>query len=259
MNVMVQAALKAGRSLARDIGEVGNLQVSVKGPADFVSAADRRAEKIVLEELRRARPTYGVLAEESGETAGSDKAHRWIVDPLDGTLNFLHGLPIFAISIGLERDGEIVAGVVYNPVGNELFAAEKGTGAFLNDRRLRVSARTEIGDALLATGIPHRGKQGHAPFLAELAEAMRVSAGVRRAGAAALDLAWVAAGRFDGFWEHGLSAWDVAAGILLIREAGGLVSDADGGNAMLQSGSIVAGNATIHRKLLEILAVPDRS
>jgi myo-inositol-1(or 4)-monophosphatase len=253
LNVMVGAALKAGRTLARDFGEVENLQVSVKGPANFVSAADRRAEKIVVEELQKARPAFGFLTEETGEIPGRDKKHRWLVDPLDGTTNFLHGIPIFSVSIALERDGEVIAGVVYNPVMNEMYAGEKGSGAFLNDRRLRVAARKELADAVIATGIPHLGRPAHDQFLRELGTLMRQVAGVRRCGSAALDLAWVAAGRFDGFWEHTLSPWDIAAGMLLVREAGGIVTDAEGRDGALAGTSILAANPRLHGLLLTAL------
>ena len=253
MNVMVGAARKAGRSLARDFGEVEQLQVSLKGPANFVSAADTRAEEILHKELSRARPGYGLLLEEHGEVEGADRTHRFIVDPLDGTTNFLHGIPLFAISIGLERDGELVAGLIYNPASNEMFTAERGKGAFLNDRRLRVAARTELADCVIVTGIPHRGKPDKEIFLNEMRAVMASSAGIRRTGAAALDLAWVAAGRFDGFWERNLRPWDLAAGIVILREAGGFVSDADGKDKMLTTGSVVAGNETIQRSLLKLL------
>ena len=253
MNVMLAAARKAGRSLARDFGEVEQLQVSLKGPANFVTAADHRAEEILHGELTRARPGYGLLMEERGEVEGADRTHRWIVDPLDGTTNFLHGIPIFAVSIALERDGDLVAGLIFNPVTHETFTAERGKGAFFNDRRLRVSARTELEDCVIGTGIPHSGRPGHDVFIQELAAVMASSAGVRRCGAAALDLAWTAAGRFDGFWERNLRAWDIAAGIVILREAGGYVSDADGKDLMLKSGNIVAGNEAIHRKLLKLL------
>ncbi|HUH49327.1 MAG TPA: inositol monophosphatase family protein [Mycoplana sp.] len=256
LNVMVQAAFKAGKSLARDFGEVQNLQVSLKGPGDYVSQADRKAEKLIRDELLKARPTYGFLGEESEEIKGTDGAHRWIVDPLDGTTNFLHGIPTFASSIALERNGEIVAAVVLNPATDELYTAEKGGGAFLNDRRLRVAARKELSDCVIACGVPHLGRGNHGKFLIELRHAMGEVAGIRRMGAAALDLAFVAAGRFDGFWERDLSAWDVAAGILLIREAGGFVSDLTGGNAMLETGTIVAGNEHIHKALSEVLHRP---
>ena len=254
MNVLVGAARKAGRSLARDFGEVEQLQVSLKGPANFVSAADTRAEEILHKELLRARPGYGLLLEELGEVEGADRTHRFIVDPLDGTTNFLHGIPLFAIAIALERDGELVAGLIYNPASNEMFTAERGKGAFLNDRRIRVGARTELADCVIVTGIPHRGKPGQDLFLREMEAIMSVTAGVRRTGAAALDLAWVAAGRFDGFWERGLSPWDLAAGLLLVREAGGFVSDLDGGDAALDKGSVVAGNEAVQRTLLAAIS-----
>ncbi len=258
MNVMIAAARKAGRGLSRDFGEVENLQVSVKGPGNFVTAADHRAEETLFLELSKARPGYGFVMEERGEVPGSDSSHRWIVDPLDGTTNFLHGIPLFAISIGLEREGQLIAGVVYNPASDELFMAERGKGAFLmgrgpNDRRLRVAARQSIGDAVVTTGIPHRGRAGHEVFLREAKATMGAVAGVRRTGAAALDLAWTAAGRFDAFWEHNLQSWDLAAGILLVREAGGTVTDLDGGSGMLENGEVLAANAAIHRSLLKIL------
>jgi myo-inositol-1(or 4)-monophosphatase len=254
MNVMVQAARKAGRSLARDFGEVEHLQVSIKGPANFVSAADHKAEQIIFDELSRARSGYGFLMEERGAIAGADKTHRWIVDPLDGTTNFLHGMPMFAISIGLEREGELVAGVIYNPVSNELFTAERGKGAFCNDRRIRVAARSRLDECVVVTGIPHRGRPAHGAFLDELRAVMGEMAGVRRTGSAALDLAWVAAGRFDGYWERAIQPWDMAAGILMVREAGGFVTDAHGGQDMLSSGDVVAGNETIHRGLLKLIS-----
>ena len=255
MTVMMAAARKAGKSLARDFGEVENLQVSIKGPANFVSAADHRAEQIVFDELSHARPGYGFLMEERGEVAGVDKTHRWIVDPLDGTTNFLHGNPLFAVAIALEREGQIVAGLIYNPVMDEMYMAEKGKGAFMadrsgRDRRIRVAARKTLEDALLATGIPHRGRPNHNHFLDEIEEVMKIASGIRRTGSACLDLAWTAAGRFDGYWERNLGAWDMAAGSLMVREAGGIVSDLTGGQDMLIKGSICAGNQTIQRSLL---------
>lgn len=254
MNVMVGAARKAGRSLARDFGEVEQLQVSVKGPANFVSAADHRAEEILYRELAKARPDYGFLMEERGIVEGADKSHRWIVDPLDGTTNFLHGIPMFCISIGLEREGVLVAGVIYNPISDELFAAEKGRGAFLNDRqRLRVAARKTLGDAVVATGIPHRGRPGHERFMREAGTVMAEVAGIRRTGSAALDLAWTAAGRFDGYWERNIKPWDMAAGIVIVREAGGLVTDLEGGDAMLDTGACLAANKDIQKTLLPLL------
>ncbi|MET3614628.1 myo-inositol-1(or 4)-monophosphatase [Rhizobium aquaticum] len=256
LNVMVQAAFKAGKSLSRDFGEVQNLQVSVKGPGDYVSQADRKAEKIVKDELLKARPTYGFLGEESDEIKGTDGAHRWIVDPLDGTTNFLHGIPQFAVSIALERNNEIVAGVVFNPATDELYTAEKGGGTFLNDRRLRVAARKELSDSVITCGVPHLGRGNHGKFLVELRHVMGEVSGIRRFGAASLDLAYVAAGRCDGYWETGLAAWDIAAGILLIKEAGGWVSDFDGKTNMLETGSVVAGNEYIHKALLDVTHRP---
>ncbi|MBX3532253.1 MAG: inositol monophosphatase [Rhizobiaceae bacterium] len=254
LNVMVNAARKAGSSLARDFGEVQNLQVSVKGPGDYVSQADHRAEDIVFNELSKARPGYGFLMEERGAVAGSDDQHRWIVDPLDGTTNFLHGIPNFAVSIGLERQGVLVAGVIYAPAIDELYTAERGGGAFLNDRRMRVAARRAISDCVIGTGIPHLGRGHHGQALLDLKNVMGEAAGIRRFGAASLDLAWLAAGRIDGFWEDNLSPWDIAAGVLMIREAGGFVSDRNGGQDMFENGTIVAGNELVHKGLLGLLA-----
>jgi myo-inositol-1(or 4)-monophosphatase len=253
LNVMVQASRKAARSLKRDFGEVERLQVSLKGPANFVSAADRRAEEILYEELTKARPGYGFLGEEGGRRAGSDKTNTWIVDPLDGTTNFLHGIPQFAISIALERDGVVVAGLIYNPANVELFTAERGKGAFLNDRRLRVAARSRLDDAVVACALPHRGRGGLAEFRKEFVLVQEKVVGLRRFGAAALDLAWIAAGRVDAYWERNLSPWDMAAGIVIVREAGGYVSDLDGGDAMFAKGHIAAGNEAMHRDLLRVL------
>jgi myo-inositol-1(or 4)-monophosphatase len=259
MNVMIGAARKAGRSLARDFGEVEQLQVSIKGPGNFVSAADHKAEEIIYRELSKARPGYSFLMEERGEVVGDDKSHRWIVDPLDGTTNFLHGVPLFAVSIGLEREGQIVAGLVYNPISDELFAAEKGKGAFLNDRRrLRVAVRKKLSDALVTTGIPHLGRPGHVAFNREIKEIIKHVAGVRRTGSAALDLAWVAAGRFDAYWERGIKPWDMAAGIVLVREAGGVVSDLKGGAEMLERDEVLATNSTLQKDFLPLLA-PERA
>jgi myo-inositol-1(or 4)-monophosphatase len=253
MNVMVQAARKAGRTLKRDFGEVENLQVSLKGPANFVSAADRRAEDIVHQELSRARPGYGFVGEEGGRRDGADKTHTWIVDPLDGTSNFLHGIPQFAVSIALEREGTIVAGLVYNPANDELFTAERGKGAFLNERRLRVAARRQLVDAVVACGLPHHGRGDLDLFRRELIALQDKVAGLRRFGAATLDLAWVAAGRLDAYWERDISPWDMAAGLLLVREAGGFVSDLDGGDEMLRKGHLLAGNEAMHRELLRLI------
>lgn len=254
LSVMVNAARKAGRRLARDFGEVENLQVSRKGPADFVSAADLKAEQILREELEKARPGYCFVLEEAGLIEGPDKTHRWIVDPLDGTTNFLHGLPHFAISIALEREGALVAGVIFNPVTEELYWTEKGKGAYLNDRRLRVSARNDLADSLIATGIPFSGRPGHSVFQKELATVMNRVAGIRRYGSAALDMAYVAAGRYDAFWERGLNVWDIAAGVLMIREAGGTVSDTEGQPKTLETGNVLASNGALHRPMTELLA-----
>ena len=250
---MGTAARKAGSSLARDFGEVQNLQVSVKGPGDYVSQADHRAEEIVFNELSKARPGYGFLMEERGAVEGSDDQHRWIVDPLDGTTNFLHGIPMFAVSIGLERQGVLVAGVIYNPAMDELYTAERGGGAFVNDRRMRVAARRQLSASVVGTGIPHLGRGHHGQALIDMKNVMGEVSGVRRFGAASLDLAWVAAGRVDGFWEDYLSPWDMAAGVLMIREAGGFVSDRDGGQEMFETGTVVAGNELIHKALLGAL------
>jgi len=258
LNVMAAAATKAARGLIRDFGEIENLQVSRKGTGDFVSAADRKAEQVIVRELTKGRPKYGFLLEESGEIAGADTSNRWIVDPLDGTTNLLHGIAHFSVSIGLERDGGLVAGVVYEPVNDQMFWAENGQGAYLNGRRIRVSGRRETDASLFATGIPFAGKQDHDSYLQQLRAVMAVSAGVRRFGSAALDLAYVAAGRYEGFWEMGLHPWDVAAGIVLVREAGGFVSDFQGRDRMLETGEIVAANDHAHAALLKILAASRR-
>lgn len=253
LNVMAKAAEKAGRALVRDFGEVENLQVSRKGPADFVSIADKKAERIVREELEKARPDFGFLLEEGGEVKGRDPSSRWIVDPLDGTTNFLHGIAHFAVSIALERDGEIVAGVIYEPIRDEMYWAEKGSGAFLNARRLRVSSRKNMLDAVIGTGIPFHGVGDHPTYATQLRAVMANVAGVRRFGSAALDLAYVAAGRFDGFWETGLHPWDAAAGILLIREAGGFVTEIGGGRDPIGQRSVLAANASLHLPLGKLL------
>jgi myo-inositol-1(or 4)-monophosphatase len=245
---MIEAARKAGKGLIRDFGELNELQVSKKGLADFVSAADIKAEQVVFEALEKARPGYSFLGEERGLIEGTDKSHRWIVDPLDGTTNFLHALPHFAVSIALEREGTLVAGLVYNPVSQDLYWAERGKGAYLNnEKRLRVAGRSRMEDAVLATGIPFLGHGQHAKFLKELHQMSQRVAGVRRFGAAALDLAFVAAGRFDGYWERDLKAWDIAAGMLLVTEAGGKVSEIDNSDANpLDTGSILAANMELH-------------
>src|ERR1700761_958836 len=250
---MIDAARKAGRGLARDFGELGELQVSKKGLGDYVSAADIKAEQVLIEELSKARPGYGFLAEESGRTEGTDKTHTWIIDPLDGTTNFLHAIPHFAVNIALSREGVIVAAVTYNPATGDLYWAEKGKGAFMNDKRLRVAARRELVETILATGIPFAGRPGHGQFLKELHQMTQRVSGIRRFGSAALDLAWVAAGRFDGFWERSLRPWDIAAGLLLVTEAGGQGSGFSEADDPMVSGNVCAANMELHLLLLERL------
>ncbi|MCX7360502.1 MAG: inositol monophosphatase family protein [Alphaproteobacteria bacterium] len=258
ITVMIRAAFAAAKGLKRDFGEVEQLQVSEKGPGDFVSRADLMAERVLRAELSRTRPEYGFLGEEGGETKG-DGRNRWIVDPLDGTTNFLHGLPHFAISIGLERDDEIIAGVIYQPISDELFWTEKGIGAYVDtpnarSRRLRVSGRKDPARAVVATGIPHMGKGDHSAYYAKLAAVGARTSGIRRWGAAALDLAFVAAGRYDAFFEYGLAPWDVAAGVLMVREAGGLVSDMAGGPYAVGGPSILATNGGLRDTMVGMLA-----
>ena len=250
---MVKAARRAGRSLKRDLGEIENLQVSLKGPANFVSLADKRAEQMLYDDLTKARPGYGFLGEEGGTREGTDKSNTWIVDPLDGTTNFLHGIPHFAISIALEREGVLTAAVIYNPANDELYVAERGKGAFLNDQRLRVAARRRLDDSVIACGLPHIGRGDLELARRELAEMTGRVAGLRRFGAASLDLAFVAAGRLDGYWERNLSPWDMAAGILLVREAGGTATGLTGNDDALATGHIVCGNEAIHGALVKIL------
>jgi myo-inositol-1(or 4)-monophosphatase len=256
INVMVRAAQKAAKRLKRDFGEVEHLQVSVKGPGDFVSNADLRAEQTLREELHKARPDYGFVLEEGGIEKGSDPDHRWHVDPLDGTTNFLHGIPHFAVSIGLERAGDIIAGVVYDPIKEELFWAEKGIGCYLNDRRLRVSSRRKLGESVVATGLTPRNRAKDAErkeFVAQIDRVVEATAGLRRFGSAALDLAYVAAGRYDAFWENQLASWDIAAGICLVREAGGFVTEIDGGPNLLKTGSTLACNVHLYPSFKKLL------
>jgi len=259
ITVMTRAARKAAPRLRRDFGEVEQLQVSRKGPADFVSMADKRAEQTIVEELRNARPDWGMLLEESGEIEGNPSKPRWIVDPLDGTTNFLHGIPHFSISIAVEErrsDGraEISHGLIYQPLTDEGFWAEKGRGAWLHDARLRVSARRELADSVIGTGIPHCGRGDAARWAKIYAAVGPQVAGVRRFGSAALDLAWVAAGRMDGFWEDDLDLWDTAAGVLLVKEAGGFVTDYRGADRSFERGEYVVGSSAIHSKLQKLVA-----
>ena len=256
ISVMTDAVQKAAKSLKRDFGEVENLQVSRKGPGDFVSAADTRAEEVLRAALEKARPGYGFVMEESGTVVGTDATHRWHIDPLDGTTNFLHGIPHFCISVGLEREGQMVAGIIYDPIKDEMFVAERGKGAYMNNRRLRVAGRREMADAVVYCGLPHLGRPAHPRFLVEISAVMSVSAGLRRMGAAALDMAYVAAGRADLYWERDLHSWDIAAGIVLIREAGGFVGDCEGGSDPLSTLSVCAGNEVLHRELLRMLRTP---
>lgn len=254
LNLMIKAARRAARSLVKDFREVENLQVSAKGPGDFVTKADREAERIIKEELMGGRPTYGWLGEETGETAGQDPTRRWIVDPLDGTTNFLHGMPHWAISIALEHKGEIVSAVVYDPAKDEMFWAEKGAGCWLNDnRRLRVSARRQMHEAVFATGVPFGAKKTLPAMLKDLAALMPACAGLRRWGAASLDMAYVAAGRYEGFWERELGPWDMAAGLLLVKEAGGMVSGIREGQDPMESGSVILGNEALFEPFRKVI------
>ena len=250
---MIKAARKAARSLLKDFGEVEHLQAATKSPGDFVSKADLRAEKIIREELEQARPYYGWVGEESEEVIGKDPTRRWIVDPLDGTSNFLHGIPHWAISIALEHKKEVVIGVIYDPIKNECYVAEKGNGAWLNEKRLRVSGRENMLEMLFATGIPFANKAGLSSTLQEINQLMPKCSGLRRNGAAALDLAYVAAGRLDGYWERGLNSWDIAAGILIVRESGGLVGSLEGDMDPISNGSIIAASNKVFNQLSDII------
>ena len=253
LSVMIDAVKKAARPMMRDFGEVAALQVSRKGPGDFVTAADLRAEQTLFEALMKARPGYGFLGEERGLVEGSDKSHTFIVDPIDGTTNFLHAMPHFAVTVALEREGEIQAAVTYNPIIQEMFWAEKGKGAFLNDVRIRVSGRRDMADCLIGTGLPYIGRPGHGQTIKEVHAIGQRVAGIRRLGSAALDLAWVAAGRYDAFWERNLNAWDVAAGLLLVTEAGGLISSIDEGHDVRSGVSVCVGASDIQPQLLKLL------
>ena len=256
LNLMIKAARRAGKSLVKDFREVENLQVSTKGPGDFVSKADREAERLIKEDLMGARPTYGWLGEETGGAEGADPTRRWIVDPLDGTTNFLHGMPHWAISIALEHKGEIVSAVVYDPAKDEMFWAEKGSGSWMNDRRLRVSGRRNMMESIFATGVPFGGKSTLPATLQDFARLMPVCAGVRRFGAASLDLAYVASGRYDGYWERGVKTWDIAAGLILVKEAGGFVGPLREGRDIFESGSLIATNTELFDPLCKILRPP---
>ena len=253
INIMDGAARKAARSLVHDFNEVEHLQISRKGPADFVSEADRRAENIIQRELSAAHPQFSMIMEEAGHIGDAKAEDQWIVDPLDGTTNFLHAIPHFSISIAHVNKGEILEGIILDPLREEFFWAAKGQGAYLNNTRLRVSARSKLSESILATGIPFLGREGKEEMMAALPLVMEHTAGIRRFGSAALDLAFVAAGRYEGFWEFGLSSWDVAAGILIVREAGGMVSEIDGRDDPLRGGSILATNSSLYDPIKHLL------
>ena len=253
LNVMMKTARKVGRTLVKDFMEVEQLQVSTKGPGDFVTRADKQAEQTIREDLIAARPSYGFLGEEGAEIEGEDPTRRWIVDPLDGTTNFLHGLPHWAVSIALEHKGQIVAGVVYDPVKDEMFYAEKGQGAFLNESRLRVSGRSKMIESIFATGIPWAGRGDLPDTLQDLARLMPTCAGVRRFGAASLDLAYVAAGRYEGFWERRLKPWDIAAGIVIVREAGGILEPLNPAGDAVADGALICSNEAIFNSFAKVV------
>ncbi len=253
LNLMIKAARAAGRSLSKDFREVENLQVSLKGAGDFVSKADFAAEEIIREQLTEARPTYGWVGEETGVTEGDDPTRRWIVDPLDGTTNFLHGMPHWAVSIALEHKGEVVAGVVYDPTKDEMFFAEKGQGAWMNESRMRVSGRRRLSECVFATGLPFSGRADLPQTLQELARILPATSGVRRWGSASLDLAYVAAGRFDGFWERGLNLWDIAAGVVIVREAGGMIEPLRKDRNILADGEVICANEPIFEQFAKII------
>jgi myo-inositol-1(or 4)-monophosphatase len=253
MTIMIAAVRKAARGVQRDYGEVTNLQISVKGPGDFVTNADKKAEQVLREELGKARPTYGILGEEIAEYKGTDLDHRFIIDPIDGTFNYMHALPFFAITIALERKGEIVAGVTYNPISDELFHAEKGTGAFINNKRMRVAGRRDLLDSMLACGLHNRGDRDHATNRAQIHAMQLKTSGLRCLGSTALDMAYVAMGRLDGAFASGLKAWDMAAGVLFIKEAGGFVVGIKGEANPLFSGGYIAGNADLLPQIRAVL------
>ena len=257
INLIIKACMKASRSLIRDFGEIENLQVSTKGPGDFVSSADKRTEKILIDELQKAHPDYGVITEEKGIINKSNTNNRWIIDPIDGTMNFLNGIPQFAISIGYEENGEIKCGVIFNPIMNEMFLAEKGNGAFLNNQRIRVSKQKKINDALLVTGGPKGASKIKNKIYSEYINVSNNVSNVRKFGSAALDMAYVACGRFDGYWQRELNYWDVAAGIIILKEAGGFVNFFEEDiNSPLKK-NILATNSSIHEKLRELLDKKD--
>jgi myo-inositol-1(or 4)-monophosphatase len=253
INVMVKACRKAAKTLIRDFGEIENLQVSIKGPGDFVTASDKKVEKILIDELQKARPNYSILSEEIGKIS-NDESFKWIIDPIDGTTNFLHGIPHFAISIGLEHDGEIICGIIYDPIKDEMFVAEKGNGSYLNNQRIRVSSRSKLENCIIFTGGPKIGVKNRELFLKEYNNvSSKVPTTIRKLGSASLDMAYVAAGRCDGFWQRDLKYWDIAAGIILVRESGGFVTDFKGEKGYMQNKTILATNSKINNEMIEIL------
>ena len=253
INVMVKACRKASKILIRDFGEIENLQVSLKGPGDFVTASDKKVEKILIEELQKARPNYSILSEEIGEI-NNDASFRWIIDPIDGTSNFLHGIPHFAISIGLEQDKEIICGIIYDPIKDEMFTAEKGNGSYINNKRMRVSSRTKLKDCIIFTGGPKREAKDRELALKEYNNfSSKVLIPIRKLGSASLDMAYVAAGRCDGFWKRDLNYWDIAAGIIIVKESGGFVTDFKGENGYMQNETILVTNSKINGEMIEVL------
>ena len=253
INVMVKACRKVAKILIRDFGEIENLQVSLKGPGNFVTASDIKVEKILIEELQKARPTYSILSEEVGQI-NNDESFKWIIDPIDGTSNFLHGIPHFAISIGLEHDKEIICGIIYDPIKDEIFTAEKGNGAYLNNKRMRVSSRSKLKDCIIFTGGPKRESKDRELALEEYKKfSSKIFIPIRKLGSASLDMAYVAAGRCDGFWQRNLNYWDIAAGIILVKEAGGLVTDLKGNNEYIENKTILVTNYKINEEMIEVL------
>ena len=253
INVMVKACRKASKILIRDFGEIENLQVSVKGPGDFVTASDKKVEKILIDELQKAKPNYSILSEEVGEIK-NDESFRWIIDPIDGTSNFLHGIPHFAISIGLEHNSEIICGIIYDPIKDEMFTAEKGNGSYLNNQRIRVSSRSKLKNCIIFTGGPKHGSKDNELALEEYKKfSSKTLVPIRKMGSASLDMAYVAAGRCDGFWQRNLNYWDIAAGIILIKEAGGFVTDFNGNDTYIEKKTILATNSRINKEMIEVL------
>ena len=250
---MVKACRKASKTLIRDFGEIENLQVSLKGPGDFVTNCDKKVEKILIDELLKARPSYSILSEEIGEI-NNDDSFKWIIDPIDGTSNFFHGVPHFAISIGLEHNKEIICGIIYDPIKDEMFTAEKGNGSYLNNQRMRVSSRSKLEDCMIFTGGPKREAKNRELALKEYYKfSIKILTPIRKLGSASLDMAYVAAGRCDGFWQRNLNYWDIAAGIILVKEAGGFVTDFNGENEYIQNKTILATNAKINKEMIEVL------